>query len=207
MAYGHGCIQMILMVFLFFFFCWFNAASFVQVVMNQLQQIKVPLRSQYIHTNICIVSLPAINVSSFYPLQFERMKIEEKRKVEEQDLIRVMRDKDRYEVEISLLKQELELTKKTYEKNCSELENQAKETKSQLENKIMELESLLTDSRKKVKELEAFTESKYLRWRRKEHGYKRFIDSHFGSVQVCINFMWITFSTCCKSDQATKYCL
>ncbi|KAI5655474.1 hypothetical protein M9H77_32661 [Catharanthus roseus] len=125
-----------------------------EVVMNQLQQIK-----------------------------FERMKIEEKRKVEEQDLIRVMRDKDRYEVEISLLKQELELTKKTYEKNCTELENQAKETKSQLENKIMELESLLTDSRKKVKELEAFTESKYLRWRRKEHGYKRFIDSHFGSVQ------------------------
>lgn len=125
-----------------------------EVVMNQLQQIKI-----------------------------EKMKIEETRKVEEQDVIKLMREKDHYEVEMSLLKQELEMTKKSCKQDCLELENQAKETKAQFGNKIMELESLLTDSRKKVKELEAFTESKYLRWRRKEHGYKRFIDSHFGSLQ------------------------
>lgn len=126
-----------------------------------------------------------------FTLQVEKMKIEEKRRLEEEDVIRLMREKDHYEVEMSLLKQELELTKKTYEQDCLELENQATETKSQLGNKIMELESLLTDSRMKVKELEAFTESKYLRWRKKEHGYKRFIDSHFGSLQVCIKLICV----------------
>lgn len=126
----------------------------IEIVMNQLQQIKL-----------------------------EKMRIDEKRKVEEQDVIRLMRQKDHYEIEMSLLKQELELSKKTYEKNCSQLEKQALETKADLENKLMELQSLLNDSRKKVKELESFSESKFLRWRRKEYGYKHFIDSHAGSLQ------------------------
>lgn len=122
------------------------------------------------------------------------MKIDEKRKVEEQDIIRLMRQNDNHEIETSLLKQELELAKKTYEKNCSQLETQAVETKAELENKLTELQSLLNDSRKKVKELEAFSESKILKWRRKEHGYKHFIDSHVGSLQVCITFTFTTIA-------------
>ncbi|KAL3498846.1 hypothetical protein ACH5RR_041578 [Cinchona calisaya] len=126
----------------------------VEIVMKQLQQIKL-----------------------------EKMRIDEKRKVEEQDVIRLTRQKDHYETEISLLKQELDLAKKAYEKNCSELETQAMETKAELENKLKERQLLLNDSRKKVKELEAFSESKFLKWRRKEHNYKHFIDSHVGSLQ------------------------
>lgn len=126
-------------------------------------------------------------------LQIDKMRADEKRKEEEQDLIRVITEKDHYEVEMSLLKQELELAKKTYEKNCSQLETQARKTKVEYESKLMELELLLNESRKKVKELETFSQSKSLRWRRKEHGYKHFIDTYFASLQVCVHFVYDGF--------------
>ena len=136
----------------------------------------------------------ATNIFFMWISQLEKLKIDEKRKVEEQDVIRLMRQKDQYEIGMSLLKQELELSKKSYEKSCAELVTQAMETKAELEKKLKHTESLLNDSRKKVKELEAFSESKYLRWRRKEHGFKDFIDSHAGALQVCINFNLTIFS-------------
>lgn len=107
-------------------------------------------------------------------------------KLEENDLNRLRKEKDHYEGQILSLKQELELAKTTYEVNQLQLETHAKETKFQLEKRITELECLLADSRNKVKELEDFSESKFLRWKRKEHRYVHFINSQFGSLQVCI---------------------
>ncbi|PSR91493.1 Kinesin-like protein [Actinidia chinensis var. chinensis] len=125
-----------------------------EVVMNQLQQMKI-----------------------------EKTEIEEKKKVEEQDVVRLMKEKDHSDRQISALNQELEMAKNTYEKQCEQLETQAKETKVKLEKKLMELEGLLTDSRNRVKELEVFSESKILRWRKKELSYKRILDSQFQSLQ------------------------
>ncbi|KAL2547543.1 P-loop nucleoside triphosphate hydrolase superfamily protein with CH (Calponin-like proteiny) domain [Forsythia ovata] len=125
-----------------------------EIVMKQLQQIKI-----------------------------EKAKIEEKKKLEENDLNRLRKEKDDYETQISSLKQELKLAKRTYEENQLQLETHAKETKVQLEKRILELDCLLADSRKKVKELEDFSESKFLIWKRKEHRYMHFIDSQFGSLQ------------------------
>ncbi|KAA8522412.1 hypothetical protein F0562_013227 [Nyssa sinensis] len=125
-----------------------------ELVMNQLQQIKI-----------------------------EKAKIEEKKKLEEQDAVRLMKEKDQNDAQILALKQELELAKQRYEKHCSQLETQAKETKVELDKKLMDLECLLTDSRKKVKELEAFSESRSLRWKNKELSYKSFMDFQFGSLQ------------------------
>lgn len=124
-----------------------------------------------------------IVINQLQQIKLEKLKIDEKRKAEEQDVIRLMRQKDQYEIEMLLLKQKLELAKESYERSHAELETQAMETKAELEKKLKQTESLLNDSRKKVKELEAFSESKYLRWRRKEHGFKDFIDSHAGSLQ------------------------
>ncbi|KAA8520832.1 hypothetical protein F0562_011505 [Nyssa sinensis] len=124
-----------------------------EVVMNQLQQIKI-----------------------------EKSKIEEKKKLEEQDVIRLMKETDQNNIQILALKQELELAKRTYDKHCLQLETQAKETKVELE-KLMDLECLLTDSRKKVKELEALSASKSMRWKKKELSYKSFMDSQFESLQ------------------------
>lgn len=114
-----------------------------EVVMNQLQRIKI-----------------------------EKNMIEEKKKLEDRDLVRLTKENDHCNFEISKLKEELELAKGTYEKNYLQLETQAAETKIELEK-----------SRKKVKELEKFTESKFLRWKRKERGYKSFMDFQSGSLQ------------------------
>ncbi|XP_073131148.1 kinesin-like protein KIN-14J [Henckelia pumila] len=125
-----------------------------EIVMNQLQEMKI-----------------------------EKTKIEEAKKLEEQDLIRLRKEKDICESQISSLIEELELVKKTYEENRLQLEAKSDETKNKLQNKILELDGLLTDSRKKVKELSDFSESKFLRWKTKEHEYRHFIDSQSVSLQ------------------------
>lgn len=119
-------------------------------------------------------------------LQIEKAKLEEKENHREQIICMLQKDKDHREMQISSLNHELELCKKTYEEKCLHLETHAEKTSIELGNKIMELECLLTDSRKKVEELEAFSESKLLKWKRKEHVYKHFIESQSGSLQVYI---------------------
>lgn len=108
-----------------------------------------------------------------------------------------MKEKDHSDRQISALKQELEMAKSTYEKQCMQLETHAKETKVELEKKLMELEYLLTDSRDRIKDLEAFSESKSLRWKKKELAYKRVLDSQSGLLQVCIccHFCNFTYAT------------
>ncbi|KAH6835351.1 P-loop nucleoside triphosphate hydrolases superfamily protein with CH domain-containing protein [Perilla frutescens var. hirtella] len=125
-----------------------------EVVMTQLQQMKV-----------------------------EKAKIEENKRREEQDLIKLRKEKDGCESQILSLNEKLMFTKTSYEENLSQLESKAEETKNKLEKKILELECLLTDSKKKVKELEDFSESKLLRWKRKEQRYRQFIDSKVGPLQ------------------------
>lgn len=95
------------------------------------------------------------------------------------------KEKDICESQILALREQLELVKKTHEENHLQLEAKADENKDKLQNKILELDGLLTDSRKKVKELSDFSESKFLRWKRKEHEYRHFTDSQFVSLQVC----------------------
>ncbi|KAL3635560.1 hypothetical protein CASFOL_020107 [Castilleja foliolosa] len=113
----------------------------------------------------------------------EKIKIEEETKLEKQDLVKLRKEKDICESQLLSLNEELALAKKSFEQNMFQLEAKAGETKEKLQKKILELEFLLTDSSKKVKELEDFTESKFLRWKKKEQGYKHFIDSQFGSIQ------------------------
>ena len=122
--------------------------------------------------------------------------MEERKKLEEQDVKRLMKEKDHSDNEILALKQELEMTRKMHEKQCLQLETQAKETKGELEKKMEELESLLTDSKKKVKELEAFSESKSRRWKRKELSYRNFLDSQFGALQVLIKSYVLNIILC-----------
>lgn len=119
--------------------------------------------------------------------------VEEKKRLEDVELVRLRKENEECNLEISKLNQELEMTRDTYEERCLELETHAKEIRSELEKKMADLEKLLTDSKKKVKELEKFTESKFLRWKKKERGYKKFMDFQHGSLKVCINVFTFTF--------------
>ncbi|CAA0812176.1 P-loop nucleoside triphosphate hydrolases superfamily protein with CH (Calponin Homology) domain [Striga hermonthica] len=125
-----------------------------EVVMNQLQQMKA-----------------------------EKSKIEEEKKLEQQNLIKMRIEKDSCVSQILSLNEELVLAKKSFEEDLLQLEAKAEDTKEKLQKKILELECLLANSNKKVKELEEFSESKFLRWKRKEQGYRHFIDSQSGSIR------------------------
>ncbi|GAA0153272.1 microtubule binding motor protein [Lithospermum erythrorhizon] len=125
-----------------------------KIIMNQLQQMKT-----------------------------EKASVEEEKKLEHQNVIRLLREKENCEIQISSMMQELDLTKKTYEDNIVQLKSQYNETITEQKRKIMELECILADSMKKVKELEHFSESKYMGLKRKELAYKHFMDSHIDSIQ------------------------
>ncbi|GAY53421.1 hypothetical protein CUMW_149120, partial [Citrus unshiu] len=118
-----------------------------EIVMNQLQQIKT-----------------------------EKSKLEEKKKLEDDDVAKLMKEKDQQMLENLALKRELEMAKKTYELRCLQMETEYKGAKSGFEERIKELEHLLQVSRNKVRELEANSDSKYQRWSRKESIYQSFMD-------------------------------
>ncbi|KAK3011896.1 hypothetical protein RJ639_011416, partial [Escallonia herrerae] len=125
-----------------------------EIVMNQLQQIKT-----------------------------EKTKMDEKKKLEEQDKEKLMREEEHSNQEIATLKRDLEVAKKTYEQRCLQMETEAKGAQQELEERLKEAVHLLTESRSRVKELEAYSESKFQRWTKKEHNYQIFTGFQLGALR------------------------
>ncbi|KAG6625287.1 hypothetical protein CIPAW_16G086000 [Carya illinoinensis] len=113
----------------------------------------------------------------------ERVKIEEREKSEEEDVIKLTKEKDHNNLEISTLKQELEITKKACELRCTNMETETKSTQKDFEKKLNELEHLLENSRNTVKELESNSETKSQRWNQKENIYQSVMEFQFGALQ------------------------
>lgn len=111
--------------------------------------------------------------------------MEERKKFEEEDLVKLMKQKEQNNLEISEMKQELEITKKTCELRCLQIESEAKGAKTELEERSKELEQLLEDSKNKVKQLESFSESKYESWNQKGHISQSLMKFQFGALRVC----------------------
>lgn len=108
--------------------------------------------------------------------------MEERKKFEEEDLMKQKDQNNNHE--ISEMKQELEITKKTYELKCLQMETEANGAKTELEERSKELEQLLEDSKYKVKQLESYSESKYQSWNQKEHICQSLTDFQFGALRV-----------------------
>ncbi|KAL6006096.1 hypothetical protein ACLOJK_040141 [Asimina triloba] len=125
-----------------------------QVIMNQLEQMKV-----------------------------EKAKMEEGKKLGDQDVVRLTKEKENSDVKVLALKEELEIAKKGYEERCLQFETQANEGKTVLEEKLKEVEILLMDSRNKNKELQAFADSKVQSWKKTQHVYQNFIGFQCQSLQ------------------------
>lgn len=118
-----------------------------------------------------------------FSVQLEKTKFEEKKKLEEQDFSQLKKDKVRNEIEISALKQDLEMAKRSHEEHVLQLEVQASESKAEYEKRIRELKCQLADAKTQVKELETFSESRYLNWKNKEHTYQSFLNQQFGAFK------------------------
>jgi kinesin family protein C2/C3 len=141
--------------------------------------------------NIC-VKLFVLFSPLLFLLQIEKTKIEKKKKLEEQELLRTKQEKIHSDIENSTLKHELEIAKTAHEEHCLLLQMRAEETKVQLEKKLMEFKCFLTESKERVKELESFSESKYQRWKSKEGTYKSFIDYQSRALQVCLTHLFLS---------------
>ncbi|KAK9103627.1 hypothetical protein Sjap_020881 [Stephania japonica] len=124
-----------------------------------------------------------IAMSRLQVVKTEKTKMEQKKELEEQDKVRLMKEKDHSDLAISMLKQQLDGTKKTYEQQQLHLETKARNAQEELEKKLKELECLLSNSRKKEKELEAFSVSKAQIWNSKKVSYLNSIDSQFQALQ------------------------
>lgn len=120
-----------------------------------------------------------VAVNHLRQLKTEKTKLEEKKKHGEQDMVRVMKERNEKDAEIVALKKELEVVKMLNEKHCSQLEAEAKETRAKLQEKIMDLESLLQVSKEKVNELEETFERETQKLKDRELRYSCFVDSQF----------------------------
>lgn len=83
-------------------------------------------------------------------LKAEKLNVEEKKKLEEENVVKLVKEKDQSRLEISVLKQELASAKKKCELRCLQVETEAESAKADLEAKLRELEGLLTASRNKA---------------------------------------------------------
>ncbi|KAH9621131.1 hypothetical protein KSS87_023803, partial [Heliosperma pusillum] len=114
--------------------------------------------------------------------RFEQI-LEEKKRFEEQEASKLKKLKEETSIEVSVLKQELEMAKKTHELRFKELEGEAKQLKSELEKKLRQQDELLEDSKVKMKELELNSQSKSQIWAKKEHTYEKFMHLQLSGLQ------------------------
>ncbi|KAE8719740.1 Kinesin-4 [Hibiscus syriacus] len=139
------------------------------------------------------------------------LEMEEKRKLEKQEMMKLVKENENYIHEIAELKQQVEISGMMHKFGSREMEVQAKAAITVLQmrikdleslladsrnkvkdiesllsdsrNKVKDLESLLADSRNKVKDLEASFDSKCQSWSMKEKIYQSSIDFQLEAMQ------------------------
>ncbi|CAA7392013.1 unnamed protein product [Spirodela intermedia] len=116
-------------------------------------------------------------------IKTEKIKLEERKKHEEQDRFRLSKEKENSDLMVTELKQEMERKSKSYEQHSMLLEMKARETQAELEERIKEIEVLLQQSRQRAEEIKAVAESKVQSWNTKEQIYKNFLGSQLQALQ------------------------
>ncbi|KAL2931373.1 Kinesin-like protein KIN-14P [Bienertia sinuspersici] len=107
----------------------------------------------------------------------------EKRLKEQEKLLEESKDKTEELVEVSTLKQELEMAKKAHELHSLQLETQANMVKSDLEERLRKQEQLLEDSKVKIQQLEVNCQTKDQFWTKKEQVYERFVTIQWSGLE------------------------
>lgn len=116
--------------------------------------------------------------------QVEKAKMQDREKLGEQDIVRLMKEKENSDLAVLALKEELDRMKINHAENCLHLATRANNVTLELEERLKETENLLTESRNKARELEAISESKVHSWKKKEHKYHKFIGFQFQALRV-----------------------
>ncbi|KAG6487910.1 hypothetical protein ZIOFF_056648 [Zingiber officinale] len=115
-------------------------------------------------------------------LKDEKSKTVEK-KIHSEDIIRIIKDKDKRDKVVSELKQTLETMKRSYQEQLQQLERNANDSELELKQRLKEAECLLSESRERREQIEAEINSKYQNWSKKVDIFQSFIALLLQSIQ------------------------
>lgn len=92
--------------------------------------------------------------------------------------------------DILSLKQDLKITKKIHELRCLQMESEAIGVQQELAERLDEVVQKLADSKKRVKDLEAYAESRNEQLNKKENICKTIIEFQLGALRVWCNIIF-----------------
>ncbi|GLJ30814.1 hypothetical protein SUGI_0611570 [Cryptomeria japonica] len=118
-----------------------------------------------------------------HKIKMENTQVEDERKAKEQDIIRLIKEREESNAAIQALKEELEMMKKTYQEYMQQLESQKCDVELDLQKKLKETEDLLVLSKRKTEELEETTAMELQSVRLRDAFYQKFSSSHFQALQ------------------------
>ncbi|XP_062206833.1 kinesin-like protein KIN-14C [Phragmites australis] len=116
-------------------------------------------------------------------VEVEKSKIDEKRKLGEQDMVRLMREKESAENTIASLQQEIQIMSRMHEQYRAQMETEARQMEEHLAMRVEEAEFLLMQSKKKVEEIESASQLKSQLWSRKANIFQSFMDNQKLSIK------------------------
>uniref|UniRef100_I1NRK4 Kinesin motor domain-containing protein n=1 Tax=Oryza glaberrima TaxID=4538 RepID=I1NRK4_ORYGL len=116
-------------------------------------------------------------------VKVEKSKIDEKRKLGEQDMIRLIREKENAENIIASLHQEMQVMNRMHEQFREQMETKARQMEEHLTLRAKEAEFCLMQSKKKVEEVEATSQLKSQLWSKKANIFQSFMNNQKLSIK------------------------
>ncbi|VAH79193.1 unnamed protein product [Triticum turgidum subsp. durum] len=115
-------------------------------------------------------------------VKVEKSKIDERRKIGEQDMVRLMREKENAENTVTNLQQEIQVMSRMFEEYREQMEEKTSQMEEHLTLRAKEAEFLLMQSKKRVEELETASELQLQLWSKKANTFRSFMDNQ----KLCI---------------------
>jgi kinesin family member C2/C3 len=126
----------------------------------------------------------------------EKSKLDEKRKHGEQDMVRLIREKESAENRITSLQQEIQVMSRMHEQYREQMETEARQMEEHLATKVKEAEFQLMQSKKKAEEIESASQLNSLLWSRKANIFQSFMDNQKLSIKVHLSVYFVISSSC-----------
>ncbi|KAM0879142.1 hypothetical protein ACQ4PT_034458 [Festuca glaucescens] len=117
----------------------------------------------------------AINL--LHVVKEEKSKIEERRKFSEQNVVRLVKEKENAENMIAGLKEEMEEMNRLHEQQLGQFEVKTKQMEDQLTSKVKEFELHVVQSNRKIEEIETASKLKSQLWNKKENIFQNYMNS------------------------------
>uniref|UniRef100_A0ACD5W3Y6 Uncharacterized protein n=1 Tax=Avena sativa TaxID=4498 RepID=A0ACD5W3Y6_AVESA len=116
-------------------------------------------------------------------VKVEKSKIDERRKLGEQDMVRLMQEKENAENTVTNLQQEIQVMSRMFEEYREQMEAKTSQMEEHLTLRAKEAEFLLMQSQKRVEEVEAASELKSQLWSKKTNTFQSYLDNQKLSIK------------------------